>query len=83
MQVECESQGGWLKDGLRGVGQYCYLREDGVRYTFDQAVAKCAELSGSLPILKTLDEHNAFHNDVCSAKSSKYALTTKCTAVCY
>ena len=67
LQEYCFQIGGNLKDGIKGQGQYCYVKEDGTSYTFDQAKATCEGLSGTLPILTSLEAHTIFQNEDCSA----------------
>ena len=77
----CFGASGNLKDGVKGQGQYCYLREDGVRYTYSEALTKCQSLSGTLPMLQSLEAHTIFQNDDCSALDTQYPGQSKCTGV--
>ena len=78
---QCISMGGNLKDGIKGEGQYCYLREDGVRYTYDEGKAKCESLSGTLPIIKTIEAHTMFYKHECSQLDQENPGRTSCPGV--
>ena len=63
-KTKCLESGGTLRDGFKGYGQYCLLT--GVSLDFDEAVAKCADLGGNLPIIRSFDEALAYHKKDCS-----------------
>ena len=63
-KTKCLESGGTLRDGFKGYGQYCLLT--GVSLDFDESLAKCADLGGSLPIIKSFDEALAYHKIDCS-----------------
>ena len=63
-KTKCLESGGTLRDGFKGYGQYCLLT--GVSLDFDESLAKCADLGGSLPIIRSFDEALAYHKIDCS-----------------
>ena len=63
-KTKCLESGGTLRDGFEGYGQYCLL--SGVSLDFDEAVAKCADLGGFLPMIRSFDEALAYHKIDCS-----------------
>ena len=63
-KTKCLESGGTLRDGSKGYGQYCLLT--GVSLDFDESLAKCADLGGSLPIIRSFDEALAYHKIDCS-----------------
>ena len=69
-KVKCLENGGILRDGIKGYGQYCLIHErnrgSDIRYTFDGALAKCADLGGTLPTIKSFDEALSYHKIDCS-----------------
>ena len=69
-KTKCLESGGVLRDGLKGYGQYCLIHErnrgSDIRYTFNDALAKCADLGGTLPSIKSFDEALPYHKIDCS-----------------
>ena len=63
-KTKCLESGGTLRDGFKGYGQYCLLT--GVSLDFDESLAKCADLGGSLPMIRSFDEALAYHKIDCS-----------------
>ena len=81
MQQACLTEGGNLKDGIKGAGQYCYLRADGVKYTFDEAKIKCDGLSGNLPMLTSQEAQTMFQDVTCSSMDKVNPGSSKCPGV--
>ena len=69
-QTKGLESGGILRDGFKGYGQYCLIHErnrgSDIRYTFNDALAKCADLGGTLPTIKSFDEALPYHKIDCS-----------------
>ena len=69
-KTKCLESDGILRDGLKGYGQYCFIHErnrgSNIRYTFDDALAKCADLGGTLPTIKSFNEALHYHKIECS-----------------
>ena len=85
-KTKCLESGGTLRDGFKGYGQYCLLT--GVSLDFDESLAKCTDLGGSLPIIRSFDEALAYHKIDCSrlnpnAESCSNARSVMDVSLCF
>ena len=73
---------GNLKPGIKDEGQYCYFRHQlGMKWTFEESKTACESLSGTLPILKSLEAQTIFYTDKCSTMDQQFPGERQCTGV--